>query len=238
MERTLARFRVLLNPTYDIESGELLYHDGEFHVEQFPIRCDRSIAKSAGQNASNANSTAGGFGTQASQISSSLVPQLERQANTPTGLTATQKNNALVSGSEAVGGTGAGATGAASLTSARTKNAGGFSDALDEAARIRGRQSSANALGVESADVSLANEKQQQAQKALQGLYGVDTQNQMASMGLANQDLNTELKANDQGWLQNTEGVIGTLGNVAKGAGSMGVGFGQGQTFGPPQQNG
>jgi hypothetical protein len=224
--------RVLLNPVFDIETGTLLQHDGESYVEEFSIRCDRSIAKTAGSNAASAGGTAGGFGATAAGEESALVPGLERDANTPTGFTAQQKNNMLVAGAEGVGGTGAGATGAASLTAARTKNAGGFADALDEAARIRGRQTSQNALGVQNADAQLAQEKQQEARKALQGLYGTDTSNQLKAMGLQNEDLNSQLAAKRQGWLQDTEGVINTISGAAKGAGSMGVGFGQGQTWG------
>lgn len=227
--------RVLLNPVFDIETGKLLSHDGESYVDEFPIRCDRSIAKAAGQQGATAGGVAGTAGSNAAQIGSSLVPGLERQANNPTGFTASQLNNMTTAGAEGVGGTGAGATGAASLTSARTKNAGGFADALDEAARIRGRQTSANALGVQNANAELAQQKQQEAQRALQGLYGTDTSNQLKAMGLQGEDLQNQLKAKQQGWLQNTEGVIDTISGAAKAAGSMGVGFGSGQTFGPQQ---
>ena len=222
--------RVLLNPVFDIETGQLLSHDGESYVDKFPIRCDRGIAKTASQQGAQAGSVAGAAGSQASQIGSSLVPQLERQAQTPTGFTASQLNNMTTAGAEGVGGTGAGATGAASLTSARTKDAGGFANALDEAARIRGRQTSANALGVQNENAQVGLQRQQEAQRALQGLYGTDTSNQLKAMGLQGEDLQNQLAANRQGWLQNTEGVINTISGAAKGAGSMGIGFGAGQT--------
>jgi hypothetical protein len=200
--------------SWDMETGAVLSH---VYTEGYdgPIeRCDRSIAKAAGNQAGTNEGTAGQYGAGAAQIGSSIIPGLEREAQGGQGLTPIQKNNALVSGAEAIGGVNSGITGDANLAAARTRNAGGFTGALDEAARIKSRQQSANALGVNAEDTALANEKQMAAQKQLAGLYGTDTSAQLHSMGLANEDLNTQLAAGKQGWLQNTEGVINTLANA------------------------
>jgi hypothetical protein len=210
--------RVLLNPVFSIATGELLSHDGESFLEQFPIKCDRAIQGTAKKNAQTATDTASGFGSTAAQIGSTLIPGLERDANNPTGFTPVQKNNMLVASQEGVGGAGSGITGQANLTAARTRNAGGFARALDEAARIKGRTLSSNALGVENEDARVALQRQQEARRALQGLYGTDTSAQLHAMGLANEDLNTALAAGRQGWLQDTEGVINTLSGAAKAA--------------------
>jgi hypothetical protein len=207
--------RVLLNPTRSIETGELLSHDGEFFVDEIPIRFDRSIQSGAKQQASAATGVGGGFGTGAQQIGSSLIPGLERQANTPTGMTPQEKSAALVSGAESLGGTASGIAGQAGLTAARTRNAGGFANALDEAQRIKGRQLATNAQQVSLEDARLAQEKQRTAQQQLAGLYGVDTSRQLEAMGLANKDLETELQAGQSGWEQQLEGGLGTLANVA-----------------------
>lgn len=223
-------YRVRENPVFDIATGDFISCDAETFVEDFPVKCDRAIANSAKQNASTAGSTAGQFGAQGQQIGSSIIPGLERDANTPTGYTAQQKENMLTSGAEGTGGADAAARGTAALTATRTGNAGGFADALQNVARSRMQANAANSRGVQQSDADLAQSKQQSARQALQGLYGVDTSNQLKSMGLQNDDLNSELKAKQQGWLQNTEGVIDTAANVAKSAGSMGIGYGAGQT--------
>lgn len=201
----------------DIETGRVLEREG-FEYEGPLELCDRSVQGKAKENAGQANAVGVQAGSTANQIGSVLIPGLERQAQNPTGFTPQQKNRQLVAGAESVGGTGAGTAGAAELEKMRTRNPAGFSAALDEAARQRGRQTSTNALGVENADTMLAQEKQRQAQQQLQGLYGTDTSNQLKAMGLSNEDLQTALEAGKSGWLQNTEGIIGTLTGAAKAA--------------------
>lgn len=202
--------RVLLNPTFDIETGKLLYHDGVFHVEHIPIRCDRGISKQAGSNSQSANSTASGFGTTASGIAANVIPGLERQNNNPTGFTPLQKNRQLTASMESTGGANAAITGEGRLAALRSRSAGGLNPALDEAARAKSRQLSSNALQVNNADAMLAQQKQAEAQRQLVGLYGTDTSNQLRAMNLADQDLQTELNAKKQGWLQDAEGVADT----------------------------
>jgi hypothetical protein len=191
---------------------------GLFHVERHRVYFDRSVQGRAKNQSTTAENTGAGYGAQAGQIGSTLIPGLERQAQGGQGLTPTQKNNALVAGAEAVGGAGAGTSGAARLEAMRTRNPGGFSAALDEAARQRGRQTSANTLGVENLDTQIANQKQREAQQMLAGLYGTDTSRQLQAMGLANEDLNTALNAGKTGWLQNTEGVLDTISGMGNSA--------------------
>lgn len=187
---------------------------GLFHMERFHARFDRSIQGQAKQNSTNANTTGSQFGNTAGQVSGVLIPGLEREATNPTGFTPEQKNRMLVAGAEGAGGAASGAGGEAALEKLRGRNPGGFSAALDEVARQKGRQMSSNALGVENADAHLAQQKQQEALRQLQGIYGTDTSNQLKAMGLADEDLNTALQAGKSGWLQNTMGVLGTIGNL------------------------
>lgn len=189
---------------------------GMFHMERFHARFDRGVQSAAKTNAATAGGVGATAGSNAAQIGSTLVPGLEREAQNPTGYTPVEKNRMLVAGAEGAGGANSAAGGAATLEKLRTRNPSGFSAALDEAARIKGRQLSQNNLGVENADAQLAQHKQMQAQQMLQGLYGTDTSNQLKAMGLQNEDLNTELAGGRQGWLQNAEGVIGTVADAAK----------------------
>lgn len=214
--------KITLNPTFSIESGELLSHDGIFEVERIPILFDRSAQKQAGQNVSTDKSLAGGFGTTASGIGSTLIPGLEREANNPTGFTPMQKNDQLVAGAEAAGGVNSGLKGTASLETARTKTAGGFAPALDEAARIKSRQLSSNALNVSGEDARLAQEKQRFAQGELGNLYGGLNEDQLKAMGLSDEAINTQLRAGQTGWQQNAMGWLNAL-KPSGGGGSSGA---------------
>lgn len=199
----------------DIETGKVLEREG-FEYEGPLELCDRSIQGRAKNQADTSTSVGTGYGSSAQQIGSSLIPGLERQAQGGQGLTPQQKNAALVSGAEAAGGTAGAAGGSAALEKMRTRNPAGFSAALDEVAREKGRQMSRNALNVENLDTNVANQKQREAQQLLSGLYGTDVSGQLKAMGLANEDLNTALQAGKSGWLQNTEGLIDTLTSGAK----------------------
>lgn len=214
----MARF--LLNPTFDIETGKLLSHDGE-SFEEPQMLFDRGAVQSAKTQGNTAGEFAQNQGAQANILSSNLVPGLIRQANTPYGFTAQQRNNMLTSGAEAVGGANATATGEGRLAALRSRTAGGFAPALDEAARQKGRALSDVNLRVANEDTALANERQARAQQMLQGLYGTDTSNMLRAMGVQQGDLQNQLAAGRQGWLQNTEGVLNTISNMGKaGAGA------------------
>jgi hypothetical protein len=186
---------------------------------------DRSIAGQAGTAATAANAGAGGYGSTAAGIQGNLIPTLNREASGNAGLDPTQKNNLLVAGQQGSGG-GAGAlSGSAALTAARTRNSGSLSGTTDAIARAKLQADSGAGLGVENESTQIALQRQQEAQKQLQGLYGTDVSAQMSELGLGNQDLQTQLKAGQQGWLQNTEGVLGTVGNMGLGA-AKAAGFG------------
>lgn len=207
----MARF--LLNPTFDIETGRLLSHDGE-SFEEPTILFDRGAAGEAKQQGKVAGGVAGTAGSNASQIGSTITPVLEQQATHPTGFDPTTLNNMLVSQQEAVGGGNAAIGGEGKLSALRTRSAGGLAPVLAEAARSKGRTLASGALNVQNESARLAQEKQQNALRSLQGLYGTDTSNQLRAMGLQAEDLQNELAAGRQGWLQNTEGVLGTIGKL------------------------
>lgn len=190
--------------------------DHSYQAQHIPIRCDRGAVQQAKTQGQQAGSVAGQAGVTANQIGSTLIPGLEAEATHPTGLTAEEKANALTKSQEALGGEGASITGAAKLQAMRTRNAGGFAPALDEAARIRGRQAATNAQNISLEDARVAREKQMAAQQMLQGLYGTTSGNQLRAMGLQSQDLQNQLAAGRQGWLQNLEGGLETVADVAK----------------------
>jgi hypothetical protein len=215
--------RVLLNPVFDIETGRLLSHDGESFVEEFPIRCDRGATSQAKTQGQQAGAVAGQSQANANQLYSSVVPGLIRQAQTPQGLTAGQLNTATTASQEAAGGANATATGEGRLAALRTRTAGGYPAALDEAARAKGRTLATNAQDLQLTNARLGLQRQQQAQNQLVGLYGTNQNDMLRAMGIQDQDLNTQLAAGRQGGLQNVEGVLGTIQNVGKNVAQAGA---------------
>jgi len=210
--------KITLNPTFSIETNELLWHDGVFEVEHVPILFDRDVKNQANQERKTSDKVAGGLGSEASGISGTIIPGLEREATNPTGFGAEDVNNMLVAGGEAVGGANAGITGEANLEAARTRNAGGFANALDEAARIKSRQLSENALRVSNANAEQKQKQQMFAQSQLSEIMNSDRANQLRAMGLSEEAIQNELAAGRQGWFQNTLNAIGTLTGAAKNA--------------------
>lgn len=216
--------RVHTYTVISLETGELLADD--FYEYSGPVAlADRSIANQAASNASTAGGVGGTYGSGASGISSTIIPTLNREAAGGGGLTPTQKNQALVASQQGAGGAAGGVAGAAGLAAARTRNSGSLSGVLDAAARAKAQAGSQAGLNVENASTKLAAQQQQQALGGLEGLYGTDVSAQMKAMGLQNQDLDTELNANKQGWLQQGEGVLGTLGGAAKTAAGIQGGY-------------
>jgi hypothetical protein len=213
--------RVHTRTVWSLETGELLADDW-FEYSGPVALADRSIANQAGSNAATAGATGGGYGSAASGISGTLIPTLNRELAGGGGLTPTQKNQMLVAANQGSGGAAGGVAGQAGLAAARTRNSGALSGVLDAAARAKAQAGSQAGLNVENKSTDLANQQKAQAASELGGLYGTDVSAQMKAMGLQNQDLDTELNANKSGWLQDTEGLIGTLGNAATSASKAG----------------
>jgi hypothetical protein len=153
----------------------------------------------------NADTTAGNFATGATNISGSLVPQLQKQATNPTGYTPTQQNNMLVAGEQGAGGANAGITGQAGLQAARTHNTGALSGVLDSAARAKQQTLSQNALGVQNRQADLQQKQMSDAQKELAGLYGTDVNADIKAQSLVPEDLNAANNAAQSGWQQNAQ---------------------------------
>jgi hypothetical protein len=219
----MARYRVLKNPTFDIETGKLLSHDGESFVDSFPIRCDRSAVQQAKNLGASAGQVGAGFGSVASGIGSSIIPGLERQANNPTGFDPTTQNRMLVANQEGAGGANAAVTGEGRLAALRSRTAGGYAPALAEAARAKGRTLATGALDVQLENAKLAEQKRREAQQQLGGMYAGLNADQLKAMGMENEDLNTQLTAGRQGMLQNVEGVLGTIGGLGGNKGVRGL---------------
>lgn len=176
----------------------------------------RSAVDQAKSAYNTASATAGKYGSSGDQISSSLIPGLEREANNPQGYTPEEMNNQLVASEQGAGGATAGITGQANLEAARRRNSAGYTAALDEAARDKTKTLSENALNIQNKSAELGQQKQMAAQKELGGLYGTDVEANLKAQGLLPEDVNAEANASKTGWFQNMTGLIDSLTGAAK----------------------
>jgi len=181
---------------------------------------DRGAAAQAKNQGKAAAGVAGQSQANSNQLYSSVAPGLIRQAQTQQGLTASQLNNATTASGEAAGGANSALTGEGLLAALRTRTAGGVPAALDEAARAKARTLATNAQDLQLTNAKLGLQRQADAQRQLEGLYGVNNSSMLQAMGLQNQDLNTQLAAGRQGWLQNTDQTIEALGSLGQGVGA------------------
>jgi hypothetical protein len=223
--RTERQLRITTYAVYNIETGELLERESYEYSGPLAL-ADRGANKQAKQAAGVAQGVAGQERTGANQIGSSLIPGLEQEANNPTGYTPAETNNMLVAGEQGAGGATSGITGEGAQMAAKTRNAGGYGAALDQAARDKTQALSNNALGVANKSANLAQEKQQSAQGKLAGLYGTDTSAMLSSMGLQTGDINAEINADKTGWVQDFTQIMQGLGALGQGAGAAAKGFG------------
>lgn len=181
---------------------------------------DRSIANQANANSKTAGAAAGQYGSAATGVAGQIVPELERQAANPIGYTPTQTNAQLVAGEQGAGGSNSSIAGTAGLAAGRTRNSSALSGVLDAAARAKAQQLSTNALNVQNRSADLGIQRQDQARGALTGIYGTDVGASLKGMGIQDQDLSTELQAKNQGWAQNLNMGLNTIGTLGKDAAS------------------
>lgn len=187
----------------------------------------------ARQQTNQANSTFGtatdnatGFGADASTIGSTLVPQLQQQLLNPQGYSQGDMGAMLASALGGAGGAGSSISGIANQRAANTRNDAGFTTALTEAARDRGKTAAASAEGIAGDNAGVKLQQQQNAQKMLSGLYGTDVGAQTQNEGVANDATQTGIAAGKSGWLQNMTGLLSSIGSLGSGVGAAKKAFG------------
>lgn len=222
--QTERRLKIYRQLTIDSETLQIISEDS-YEYSGPLLLADRSMQNRAGQAATTAGNVGSTEGANANTERGAILPGLIQEATHPTGYTPTQKNQQLVAGEQGAGGANAGLTGEAMLHMARTRNAGGYGAALDEAARQKQNTLSQNALNVENKSSDLAQKKQQFAQGELGNLYGMDTNAMLKAYGLVPEDINAGVNAGKSGWLQDANSIIQTLSGASKaGAGAAGGG--------------
>ncbi len=178
-----------------------------------------TIAKNAANTAAD---TGASYGSQAGAVNAQLMPFLTRELNNPQGYTQQQTGSMLNQAEAGAGGATAGLTTEANLASARNRNSGGFSGALDEAARDKGKTLSGISSGIAAQDANLQQQHQQAAASGLSNMYGQDTGAQLKAMGLVAPDVNSAANANSAPW-EALSKLIAAGGQAASGAAALGA---------------
>lgn len=139
-------------------------------------------------------------------LRSTLEPQLEADVRNPTGYGASGLAAMNTAAQQSAGGAVAGATGAMGRAAARTRNAGGYAAAGDEAAREGARSASQRSVEIAGSNEQLKQQQRQSALKGLQGLYGTDVGASLESMGLIPGEINAGTNA-----AKKQPGILDTL---------------------------
>jgi hypothetical protein len=179
----------------------------------------RAATTAASQAAQTAAQTGAQYGQLAGGIGGMLVPYLESSLTNAPGFGPAAENAMLVKGLEGAGGAASGIAGEAGLRAVRSRNVGGTTGVLDEAAREKMRTSAGVGLDVATKNAMLQAQQRSQAQQQLEQLYGTNVGAQLKAQSLVPEDINAWTNASKAGWLQNVEGVMGAIGGMAGGIG-------------------
>lgn len=168
----------------------------------------------AKQTYNSASSVFSGSNANANNLYKTLFPTLSGEATNPQGYSPRDLAAMNTASQQSVGGSTAGAVGEGNLAAARTRNAGAFAPALDEAARAGGRQLSENALATQTANANLKQKQQQEGIAGLGDLYGENSKDLLAALGLEDQATQTGTQAGQSGWFQDLLGLGNTVANI------------------------
>ena len=201
--------RVTTRIVFDYD-GRILEH--EFYDYSGPLAlCDRSAQNAAKQAAGTARDTAASEQGNANAEHAQLEPFYRQEMNAQHLYNPEQTNELLNYAGSSIAGSGATAGGEAASEAARTRNTSGFSSALDQNARDRSKVMANANLGVGAQDIMGAKELNQEGAAGMSKLYGADTDAMLKSMGIQNQDIQTQIEAGKSGWFQNMNQLISTL---------------------------
>jgi hypothetical protein len=162
----------------------------------------------------SATNNAAQYGGQASQIGGTLTPFLTQRLLNPSGYSQGDMGAMLANAFGSAGGATSGITGQANLQAGRSRNDAGFSTALDDAARQRTAAAASTSEGVAASNANLKQDQSNNAAKMLQGLYGTDVGAQSENLNTANNATQAGTEASKVGWLQNLQGILGTIGKL------------------------
>lgn len=180
------------------------------------------VGTSAKNAATNAVGISQGFGSEAADVGSMLLPQLETEAMHPRGFDPTDLNSMLVAGQQATGGTTGALSGEANLRAARSRNNAALPGTLDELAREKLRANSQNALDVQGTNARLKESQRQAGLSGLEKVRGGDINAQLEMQKILPEDINawTKAKMSEPSMFQDILGSIGALTGAGSAAAS------------------
>lgn len=181
----------------------------------------RSAQNQANSAVTTAANTGADLGADASGISSSLTPFLTEEMLHPQGIGQAGLSAETAAAEGGAGGAASGLTGIANQRAAVSRNSGGYQAALDDAARQRTKAAADASEGIQAQNQNLEQEQSQEGASELGSMYKTDTSGMLQSQGQEAPDINAETNAGNSGWLQQTMGVLNSLGGAAGGAGSL-----------------
>lgn len=152
------------------------------------------------------------LGSRATGLASTLEPQLEMDLTNPSGYGATDLAAMKTAAGESAAGSTAGTVGALRRAAARTRNAGGYAAAEDEAARSGQRAASTAALDITAKNADLKQRQKEEAARGLEGLYGTDIGSSVNSLGMESNLIGAATNASKkQGGLLQTLGQLNSM---------------------------
>ena len=172
--------------------------------------------------ANQAGTVAGQFGSQAGTEGAQLNPFFTQEMRAQHGLTPGQQNEMLTASEAGAGGALGGLGAGIQNNAARTGNATGVGKTLDEMARDRSKAAAGASEGIAAQDVMGAKQEQQQGAAGMQGLYGTNTNASLNAMKQQSGDLSAaaNMTASPFADLANVAGLGASVGGaVAKAVG-------------------
>ena len=171
----------------------------------------------AESSATQSQNTATGLTSNANSLYGNLAPMLTSQAAHPAGFSPADEASMETGAMDTAGGSQAAAVGAGNLEAARTRNAGGFGQAVSDASRGAGETLSRGLLGVRNANANLKQHQHDEALGGLQGLYGTNVGGANQALGNVAPLVNADNSAENASWapFNNITGAIFGAANAA-----------------------
>jgi hypothetical protein len=180
----------------------------------FPSFFSNPMLGAMKNQANQAGTVAGQFGSQAGTEGAQLNPFLTQEMKAQHGLTPGQQNEMLTASEAGAGGALGGLGAGIQNNASRTGNATGVGKTLDEMARDRSKAAAGASEGIAAQDVMGAKQMNQQGAAGMQGLYGTNVSGQLNSMKQQGQDISAAANM--------TQSPFADLANVANLAASVG----------------
>ena len=180
----------------------------------FPSFFSNPMLGAMKNQANQAGTVAGQFGSQAGTEGAQLNPFFTQEMRAQHGLTPGQQNEMLTASEAGAGGALGGLGAGIQNNAARTNNSTGVGKTLDEMARDRSKAAAGASEGIAAQDVMGAKQMNQQGAAGMQGLYGTNVSGQLNAMKQQGSDLSAAANM--------TSSPFADLANVAQLGASIG----------------